>query len=70
MVWPWIERLDIVEAKKNFKLDKSKFPRLLAYIEAMKTIPAVKQTLISKQNHLYFMNELLAKREPNYDLAI
>jgi len=70
MVWPWIERIDVFEDKKNFKVDSTKFPRLRAYIEAMKQLPAVKETIISREKHLYFINEFLARREPDYELGV
>lgn len=70
MVWPWVERLEAFEKRKNFPIEKSKFPRLVTYIDAMKQDAAVKATYISKEKHLYFINEMLARREPDYDLGL
>lgn len=71
MIWPWIERLEIFEAKKGFKVaNNSKFPRLTEYIDAMRQQQAIKATLLSREKHLYFVEEFLSRREPNYELGL
>jgi hypothetical protein len=69
MVWPWLERLDVIQKLKNFTIDKAKHAKLLAYIERMKQLPAVKECLISTEDHAAFYNGYLTG-EPDYDLLL
>lgn len=70
MIWPWLERIDVLEDIKGVKIDKTRFARLRAYIEAMNKLPAVKKTIIPRDKHVYFMREFLAGREPDYEKGL
>lgn len=62
--------MGVFEDLKDYKLDRNRYPKLNAYIDAMKSLPAVRETLISKEKHLYFINEFLARREPDYEVGL
>lgn len=70
MIWPWLERIEVIEDIKGFRVDSERFKRLRTYISNMRDLSAVKNTEISREKHLYFMNEFLAGREPDYELGV
>nr|AYN44538.1 glutathione S-transferase O1 [Brachionus koreanus] len=69
MVWPWIERLEFLKQKKNLDLNETRFPKLLAYIERMKQVPAVKETILSVEVYDKFFKSYSGD-EPDYDCGI
>ncbi|ESO91070.1 hypothetical protein LOTGIDRAFT_191561 [Lottia gigantea] len=67
-VWPWFERFQLLEMV-DFKLDAANFPLILAYINRMYELPAVKATMFDKESHLTFVKSYQAG-EPNYDFGL
>ncbi|KAL4711983.1 hypothetical protein ACJJTC_003650 [Scirpophaga incertulas] len=68
-IWPFLERflcLPLI-GKTEFAMDSSKYGLLLAYIEAMKTVPAVKSYYLAAETHAKF-TESHAKGDPNYNM--
>jgi glutathione S-transferase len=49
MIWPWFERLPTM-----YTLSADTYPNLTDWFNRMQHEPAVKETLISKENHLKF----------------
>jgi hypothetical protein len=68
MIWPWFERLDYLEYSNTLKLDPKKFPKLLKYIENMRSTRVVKETMMPLKNKIEFGKT--DPNEPNYDLGI
>nr|UOU03284.1 glutathione S-transferase omega 1 [Brachionus rubens] len=69
MVWPWIERLEYLQKAKNLDLNSTRFPKLTAYIERMKTQPAVKETILPVETLEKFFKSY-GSDEPDYDCGI
>ncbi|KAK8733801.1 hypothetical protein OTU49_006486, partial [Cherax quadricarinatus] len=69
MIWPWAERLPMVEmiARNNGVLTQDRFPKMLSWMDFMKNDAAVKVSFISPENHLKFINSHLEGR-PDYDM--
>nr|QUF59393.1 glutathione S-transferase GSTO1-2 [Brachionus angularis] len=67
MIWPWIQRLELLKMYKNVDLNRTRFGKLYDYIERMLQLPAVKQTLIPIEKINQFFNSFLSGQEPNYD---
>ena len=70
MVWPWLERLEVLKIKRNLKLDEARFPKLNAYIKRMLEQPAVKEVFIPAEIHAKFYDGYLAGQVPDYDLGL
>lgn len=69
MIWPWLERLEALEKLRNIQLELEKHPNLSGYIARMKQDPAVKESLISSDDHVEFYKSYISG-EPNYDAHI
>ncbi|XP_030570778.1 pyrimidodiazepine synthase isoform X1 [Drosophila novamexicana] len=70
MIWPWFERfpaLKFVHADK-YELDKTRYAKLLQWVELVAQDEAIKQTALDSQVHAKFMATRQAG-EPNYDVA-
>lgn len=69
-IWPHLERLHIL-ATFNPKLviDKTKFPKLAAWYDAMLQTPAVKATKASPESQMEFFKSY-SSGAPNYDAGL
>lgn len=67
MIWPWLERLPVLSRMKDVRVSESEYPKLIAYMERMKQLPAVKETYIDPENHFKFYKSYLVG-EANYDM--
>ncbi|KAI5637093.1 pyrimidodiazepine synthase [Phthorimaea operculella] len=68
-LWPFLERFLALPllGKTEFAMDKSKYERLLGYIEDMKVTPAVKAYYLAPETHAKF-TESRAKGDPDYNM--
>ncbi|KAJ2943719.1 hypothetical protein O0L34_g16832 [Tuta absoluta] len=68
-LWPFLERFLALPllGKTEFAMDKSKYERLLDYIEEMKNTPAVKAYYLAPETHAKF-TESRAKGDPDYNM--
>jgi len=75
MIWPWIERLpmaqDLVGEAQNLT-PTDRFPKLLAWIEAMKKDKVVMSVFITPEDHKTFRSQMMNAPNgiPNYDFAM
>ncbi len=60
MIWPWFERFPVLKDFGNFEFDCKKFPKLAAWIERMKQLPAVQEVIIKPETYLKFFQGYLA----------
>lgn len=67
MIWPWLERLEVMKLTRGFTLDKSQSPNLVGYIERMKQLPAVKATFVKPEVHAKFLESYMTGK-PDYSL--
>jgi len=70
MIWPWLERLSALKLMKNLELDAQRFPKLIAYVNRMLELPAVKEVLIPAEVHVNFYKGYVAGEQPDYDSGI
>jgi hypothetical protein len=74
MVWPWIERFEFLQEKRGLKYnenDERLVSLLNGYIERMKQLPAVKETLISTEKHAAFFEKYMSgSDEVDYDIGL
>ena len=68
MIWPWLERLELLERSKNIKFEREKYPNIWGYIDRMMEIPAVKKIYIKPESYLELLNSYFAGKELNYDI--
>lgn len=70
MIWPWLERLEIVERVQSVKFEREKYPNLLGYIDRLKEVPAVKKNFTSPEKHYQFYLSYIGSngKDANYDL--
>ncbi|CAG9793943.1 unnamed protein product [Diatraea saccharalis] len=68
-IWPFLERFLALPllGKTEFAIDSAKYGLLTTYIEAMKTVPAVKAYYLAAETHAKF-TESRAKGDPNYNM--
>ncbi|XP_028041031.1 pyrimidodiazepine synthase-like [Bombyx mandarina] len=68
-LWPFLERFEALPliGKAEFAIDKTKYERLVTYIEAMKNVPAVKSYFLAAETHAKFI-ESRAKGDANYNM--
>jgi glutathione S-transferase len=72
-VWPWFERLEMLEklAAGIDLLPKGRFPKLNSYIAHMKDVPAVKAALFPTDVHLkFFESYTKPDSKPDYDIGL
>ncbi|XP_050075415.1 pyrimidodiazepine synthase-like [Anopheles maculipalpis] len=69
MIWPWCERVDLLKFAlgDKYELDKDRFGQLLQWRDLMEKDEAVKQSLISTENHTKFLQSR-KNGENNYDI--
>lgn len=67
MIWPWLERLEVMKLVKGLKYDECS--NLPGYIERMKQLPAVKATYIKPESHAKFYKSYMAG-EADYDMPL
>ena len=53
-IWPWIERFDVMAQQGIISLAKDRFPALAAYVERMKSVPAIAETVHSAEDFKVF----------------
>ena len=70
MIWPWLERLEVLKRINNFQFDSNELPRLIAYITRMNEQPAVKHVSIPTEVCENFFRSLSKGKEPNYDSGL
>lgn len=68
MMWPWSERSKVPSAlqDKEFQFPKDKFSKLIAWREAMKEVPAVRDTITPLETHVKFLKGYFGP-EPVFD---
>ncbi|XP_026737915.1 pyrimidodiazepine synthase-like [Trichoplusia ni] len=68
-LFPFFERFEALPliGKPEFALDKAKYEALVNYIDAMKTVPAVKSYYLTAETHAKFM-ESRNKGDANYNM--
>ncbi len=54
MIWPWLERLEILQTFNDLVLEKEKFAPLFDYIQRMKELEPVKATMNKPQEYARF----------------
>jgi len=71
MLWPWFERLPVVNMiVPETKITSSNYPRLATWIEHMYQLPAVKQTMFDVEYHAHFLKTLRVDKNPDYDYGL
>jgi len=71
MLWPWFERLPVVNAiVPETKITSSNFPRLTKWIAEMYKLPAVQKTLYDATAHAHFLKSLMVDKNPDYDYGL
>lgn len=75
MIWPWMERLPMAQnliGEAHNLTPKDRFPKLLAWEEAMKKDKAVLSVYITPEEHTTFRNltKNAADGVPNYDFTL
>ena len=68
-MWPWFERFAFLKLLVEFELDATRFPKLSAYIERMKKLPAVKTTCTNIDDLNEFHKSFVANK-PDYDINL
>uniref|UniRef100_A0A0B6Y8P8 Glutathione S-transferase omega n=1 Tax=Arion vulgaris TaxID=1028688 RepID=A0A0B6Y8P8_9EUPU len=69
-IWPVFERLQVLGTRhKKIHIDKSNYPKLSSWIEAISTVPAVKKTTIDTKALLHFLDSA-ASGTPDFDYGI
>ncbi|XP_034831653.1 pyrimidodiazepine synthase-like [Maniola hyperantus] len=68
-LWPFLERFEALPllGMAQFAIDKSKYELLVAYLEAMKNVPAVKAYALAPDTHAKF-TESRVKGDANYNM--
>ncbi|BFF98607.1 pyrimidodiazepine synthase [Drosophila madeirensis] len=68
MIWPWLERLPLVEfALKDYKFDAKRFAKIAKLIELLKADDVVKSFYVTPEQHIEFWKSRRAGNA-NYDL--
>ena len=71
MIWPWFERLPVVNAMvPETQITTSNYPTLAAWIDNMYQLPAVKQTMFGLEPHAHFLKSLRVDKKPDYDYGL
>lgn len=71
MLWPWFERLPIVNIiVPETAINSSNYPLLASWIEHMREVPAVKATMFDVHAHAHFMKTLRVDKNPDYDYGL
>lgn len=71
MLWPWFERIPVVNAiVPETTITSSNFPLLASWIRHMYELPAVKKTMFDKESHAHFLKSLMVDKNPNYDYGL
>ncbi|XP_052815990.1 glutathione S-transferase omega-1-like [Mya arenaria] len=71
MIWPWFERLPIVnQIVPETKITPDKYPRLAQWINSMYELPAVKETKFDVESHAHFLKTLRVDKNPDYDYGL
>jgi len=68
MMWPWMERLPLLN-EKGFDInnERKQFPKLFSWIESMNSLKAVKDIQVPTEKQREFMASY-KQGKPNYDL--
>ncbi len=59
-MWPWFERLPVLQAHGYAGLQSDAFPKLLQWVEDVKAHPTVKLSYIEPEGHIKFYKSYLA----------
>lgn len=71
MLWPWFERLPVVNAVvPETTITTSNFPLLASWIRHMYELPAVKKTMFDRISHAHFLKSLMIDKNPDYDYGL
>ena len=68
-LWPWYERIGAIKSLGIDLLPKEKFPNLCRWVERMRNLPAVKETLFDDETHVAFYKTYTTGK-PNYDIGL
>ncbi|OWF35357.1 glutathione S-transferase omega-1-like [Mizuhopecten yessoensis] len=70
-VWPWFERMGVFSAilPGVDPMPAKQFPKLTAWVEVMKSLPAVKETMFDIPTHVAFYKGYAAGK-PDYDVGL
>lgn len=68
MLWPWFERLPVVNAVvPATTITAQKYPKLAEWISKMEQLPAVRATRFDTAAHAHFLTSLRVHNNPDYD---
>lgn len=71
MLWPWFERLPVVNhIVPQTSVTPSNFPRLAEWIRNMYQLPAVQKTMFDMESHAHFLKSLQIDKNPDYDYGL
>lgn len=68
-LWPWYERIGAIKSLGIELLPEDKFPNLCRWVERMRNLPAVKETLFDNETHIAFYKSYIAGK-PDYDMGL
>lgn len=69
-IFPWFERIPAIKELSDYNvLPEHKYPRLTRWYKNMIEVPAVKDTMYSKEWHMHFIGSLFNKN-PQYDIGL
>lgn len=71
MLWPWFERLPVVnKIVPETTITTMNYPLLATWIKHMYQLPAVKSTLFDPDSHAHFLKTLQIDKNPDYDYGL
>ena len=71
MMWPWMERLPTFEwTAPEIVPSESSFPKLNAWCQLMRQVPAVKACAFTKEDHQRFNLSNFVNDKPDYDFVL
>ena len=67
-VWPWFERFPAIKMITGYDvIPVDRYPKLIAWVDRMMRLEAVKQTFEPPELHMQFLMGLM-QGEPQYDI--
>lgn len=68
MVWPWLERVEVLKKFRNLQLPADLDAKLTPYIQRMLTHPGVQKCFLPAETHIkFYQGYLSTPPQPNYD---
>jgi hypothetical protein len=70
LLWTHAERIDLLQyTSPEVKLDSDRFPKIVSWIEAMKTVPAIKETATVQEVFTTFVS-MVKEQNVDYDIGL